>query len=526
MSELLLLLLSSLAAEPADTVVVCAPSFQPAMSLWLEHRRSQGHRIQIVPNNQSAEEIRKVIRGVAAAGKLKAILLVGDVPSAQPNEAATQTATIPTHYAQAKINIHWGSEPQIASDNWYADLDDDQVPEVAIGRLTADTPEDVKAMTSKIIDYEKNGQGDWCRRVNFIAGVGGFGALADSVLEMSTKSFLTSGIPSPYATTMTYGSWRSPYCPDPRQFHQASIDRFNEGCLFWVYIGHGQKWYLDRVQVPGGSYHIMDVRDVKLLQCKQGSPIAVFLACYTGAYDAPQDCLAERMLRQPGGPVAVLSGSRVTMPYAMAVMGEGLLTEYFKNRQLTLGDAILATKRKMMTPDENNENRRMMDAIAATISPVRDKLDLERKEHLSLFNLLGDPLLRLPHPAEVKLETEFNTVAGDNIQIKGESPLDGLMTIELVVRRDRTRQRAPARPKYVSAAETLAGYMDTYEKANDPRWTAIQLQVKKGPFQCQLTIPDGARSLCHVRAIVQTTDRQLGLGACDVFVKRRKPVSE
>jgi hypothetical protein len=496
------------------------------MASWLEHRKTQGHKIQLVQNRQSAEEIRKAIRQAATGGKLKAILLVGDVPSARPEDAATQTTTIPTHYIKAKINVHWGSEPEIANDNWYADLDDDGVPDVAIGRLTADTPADIKTMTTKIIDYETKGHGDWCRRVNFIAGVGGFGALADSVLEMSTKTFLTSGIPSPYATTMTYGSWRSPYCPDPRQFHQTSIDRFNEGCLFWVYIGHGQKYYLDRVQVPGASYHIMDVRDVQSLRCKRGSPIAVFLACYTGAYDAPRDCLAELMLRQEGGPVAVLSGTRITMPYAMAVMGEGLMTEYFKSKQLTLGDAILATKRKMMTPDKNNENRRMMDAIAATISPVRDKLDLERKEHLSLFNLLGDPLLRLPHPAEVKLESEFNVAAGETIEIKGESPLDGLMTIELVVRRDRTRLRTPARPNYVAKAETLAGFMDTYKQANDPRWTTIQLQVKKGQFQCQLTIPKEARSLCHARAIIQSADGQLGLGACDIFVKRPKPASK
>ena len=45
---------------------------------------------------------------------------------------------------------------------------------------------------------------------------------------------------------MTYASLASPYCPDPRKFHDTTIGRFNEGCLFWVYIGHGHPTGLDR----------------------------------------------------------------------------------------------------------------------------------------------------------------------------------------------------------------------------------------------------------------------------------------
>ena len=54
------------------------------------------------------------------------------------------------------------------------------------------------------------------------------------------------------------------------------------------------------------------------------------LACYTAAFDQPQDCLAEELLKTEGGPVAVYGGSRVTMPYAMGVMGTAMMDEYFK----------------------------------------------------------------------------------------------------------------------------------------------------------------------------------------------------
>ena len=141
--------------------------------------------------------------------------------------------------------------------------------------------------------------------MNFVAGIGGFGPLLDPIVELATKKFLTDGIPAEYRTSMTYGSWRSPFCPSPYQFHDETVERFNEGCLFWVYIGHGYPYQLDRVRVPGRSHHILSISDMPKLDNHHGMPIAIFLACYTGAYDQPYDCLAEEMLRAPGGPVAV-----------------------------------------------------------------------------------------------------------------------------------------------------------------------------------------------------------------------------
>ena len=145
---------------------------------------------------------------------------------------------LPTYKAKAKINLRWGSEPEIATDNWYADLDDDAVPDLAVGRLTADTKEELSLIVDKILAYERTDDaGPWRRRINLVAAAGRFGPLVDTAVETVTKKFLTNGIPPGYATTVTYGSWPSAYCPDPRNFHRISLGRLNEGCLFWVYVG-------------------------------------------------------------------------------------------------------------------------------------------------------------------------------------------------------------------------------------------------------------------------------------------------
>ena len=124
----------------------------------------------------------------------------------------------------------------------------------------------------KILAYERNTDfGPWRQRVNFIAGVGGFSPLLDTVIETATSKLLTSGIPAAYDTRMTYGSWRSPYCPDPRLFHAMAVERHNEGCLFWVYIGHGQATELDRVSIPGERFHISERQDCGELRAS-GAP--------------------------------------------------------------------------------------------------------------------------------------------------------------------------------------------------------------------------------------------------------------
>ena len=125
--------------------------------------------------------------------------------------------------------------------------------------------------------------------------------------------------------------------------------------------------------------------------------------CYSGAFDGPQDCLAESLLRSPHGPVAVYAGSRVTMPYAMAVMGHELMHEYFLSQSATLGEAILQAKRRMaesrsLDATETRDARCWLDAVASTLHAGPELLHEERLEHILLFNLLGDPLLKLRVP--------------------------------------------------------------------------------------------------------------------------------
>lgn len=526
MSLLLVTALLLVGAEPpADTVVVCPEVFKDALRPWVQHREAQGHRFKFVSNHQSADGIREDIRRIANSDRLRAIVLVGDADPRASVVDALRAATTPTYQAEAKVNVLWGSEPTIATDNWYADLDDDLLPDVAIGRLSADSPEQLTIIVRKIIAYEKQRPpGEWRRRVNFVAGVGGFGAVADNVLETTTKKVLTEGIPASYETSMTYGSWRSPFCPDPRHFHQATVDRLNEGSLFWVYIGHGQRRFLDKIYTPTASHHIFDTDDMPKVRCTSRAPIAVFLSCYAGAFDETRDCLGEEMLRAEDGPVAVFGGSRITMPYAMAVMGHELMDQYFVQRSATLGELVMQAKRQMVREVNDDERaakntRHLLDTIAAVISPAPEMLDDERREHVLLFNLLGDPLLRLDHADDISVTTVAEAAAGSVIQVTGTTQILGRCTIELICRRDRLKNRFVARPQYDASDEALADYTAVYAQANDRQWTTATFECQSGAFETTIQIPSECHGACNVRVFVEG-EGGFGLGAAELFVQR------
>ncbi len=512
--------IESSAQELPDTLVICPAEFQPALKKWLSYRTRQGHRIRVVIPSATAIGLKRQVRSAAVEGQLKYVFLIGD----SGQEHALKSRMVPTDYIAAQVNVLFGSEPEIATDNTFADLDDDGVPDLAIGRLPADTYEEVQRFANRIIEYENHSAADqqWRRNVNFIAGVGGFGGVVDSVIEKTTKQIITDLVPETYRTSMTFGSWRSPYCPDPRRFSETAIRRFNEGCLFWVYIGHGRPHDLDRVYLPDQSHHILDTETVKQVDCPHGSPIAIFLSCYTGAADQRHDCLAEAMIRQPRGPIGAICGTRVTMPYAMSLLSLELVDEYFQGDTATLGELTMIAKQRMVNNDDQDPNpyRVMIDGMGKLFSPRPQLLKQECLEHVQLIHLFGDPLLRLKRPGRIELAVDEIAESGGVISIEGNAPSSGELTMELCYRRDRFRVRPPHRKHYDSSDESFREYQETYEKAHSLTCVAKKISVAKGPFRQILEVPNNVGGRCVLRCMLNSDE---GFAAGAQAVNVRKP---
>jgi hypothetical protein len=396
----LVTLMLAAAPQAPDTLVVCPDGFRATLQEWVDYRRGQGHQVAVLPPPATPSELQTAVRRAAKSGRLKCLVLIGDVPGTEDARAAGRNATIPTNYLPASVNTRWGSTPTVATDVPYADLDGDGSPELMVGRIPADSADELRRVIRKVIRYEReSADGAWQRRLDVVAGAGGFGAVADALIEAAGRQVFQQAVPAGYE--MRHTSVKAAG-PKSNGLRETACKHLNEGSLAWIYLGHGLPTELDRVSTSSGYLPIMSVADVAQLHCQQCRPLAVLVACYTGAFDARQECLAEELALADEGPIAVIAATRVTMPYGNTVLGYELLRSCFHDRPTSLGEMLRLAQCRTLTAKPDDKFRPSLDSLAQGLSPPPADLSAERGEHVLMYHLFGDPLLRLRlAPAEV-----------------------------------------------------------------------------------------------------------------------------
>jgi len=369
------------------------------------------------------------------------------------------------------------------------------VIDAAVGRLPVSTLPQASGLLRRIAAYEDSRDfGSWRSQVDLVAGLGGFGALVDGAIETVASGMISGSLPGSVRTRVTHAGPSSPFCPGPDCFTETVLANYSAGCRFWVYAGHGNICELDRVPANSGGRPVLCVNDLQHLNRPADSaPIALLLACYTGAIDATEDCLAKQMLLSKGGPIAVLAGSRVTMPYGNAAAAMALIHAVYERQPERLGDAWLAALAEMAMPSQGEPElqarRGVIDGLATLLGD--GKIDAERREHMQLYNWLGDPTMRLTHPLEITFRSPERANAGETLSIAGNTPLAGVMTIEL-------HRRLSTAPVVTQVKSQQDGNRPTsanrYRMANDTRIAQHRIDIAEpGPWSAQLTLPsDGS----------------------------------
>jgi hypothetical protein len=466
-------------AAPAfaqDVLVVAPADLQPAVTAWKAHREGQGLRVDVREPGADVAATVRTAHG-ASGGKLRFVLLLGDVDR------------VPCAYVPVVATAKWEKDTRIATDAPYADVDGDGVPDLAVGRLPADAPAEALAMLARPVALETGREADdaeWRRRVNIVAGTGGFGPLQDAALEQMTKQFLTKDVPPEYVVTGTYGNPLSAWCPPPGEFANTAVERFNEGEFAWVYIGHGSPNELDRVRVGRERFPIFGAAEVAKVDVRRGAPLAVFVACSTGMFDAERDCLAEEILRRPRGPAAVIASSRVSTPYSNGILAKEMLSALFADRVATAGELLVAMKRRLLEPRPGDAERKQIETLAATFfEPDASRRAADRREHVALYNLLGDPCLRLARPADLPISAPGTVVPGSSLVVTGTAPAPGRLVVEVARRRDTA---VPIGPR-----KTDDEWRDTYRRANALEVARTEARTAAGAFRVEVPVPAEAR---------------------------------
>lgn len=513
-----------------DTLVVCPVAWRETLEPWLAYRAGQGHRIGLVDCPPAPEPLKELLRQHHATG-LQFVLLVGDVPGLFDFHGTR----VPTRYVASEVSERFGGRSRVATDHWYADLDDDGAPELAIGRWSVQSPEQLAVVIDKTLRFETDPDPEFARRrIEFVAGVGGFGAIEDKVLEGAATRLLTDLIPRQFQVGMTHASWRSVYCPGPDKYHDQVFASLNRGALFWVYMGHGSYDCLDAAAFPDRIVPTIDTGNTEQI-ASVVSPIALLLACSTGQFDLRQDCLAETMQRSEQGPVAVIAGTGVTAPYGLASLGLELLTLYRDQEVQEVGRWIQLAKRRMVegarpaavadpwVATDGVDYRPLLKQLARFFSPTQDMLEQEIREHADMMTYFGDPLLRFPRFAEIGLMAE---TSNGQLEVVGTLPGDWGdeidVALEVVHPLDHLGFRPQSRRRYEATDAFASRLADEYQRANDPVVHRTVVSARGGSFWLPLASLGSLPERFWIRASAADGKSQ-ALGYSEVDLRKSLP---
>jgi hypothetical protein len=515
-----------------DVYLALAPArFQAALTPLLAHRRAQGIQVifkaleDLTPEGASsptAKAVRQAVRDtyLSTGKRLRYVLLAAD---GGPLERQDAGPYIPPALLEPRFRSKTVPCPRIlASDAWYGMLDNELTPGISVGRLPADSAEELALMVKKIVSYEKDGDfGIWRKTVNVVAGPGGFGPAADAMIENLFRRFVQDFLPLGYDLRMTYAHAISPYFYPPSLFDGKVVDLLNQGSLFTAYVGHGSPFSFDRVRFRDRSFDILTNRGASKVEVMHGAPVMVIIACSTGWFDHRRaDCISEVLLKRPRGPVAVFSSTRISHPYSNGLIARGLLAHLASPRHQRLGPALDAVKRDLVSHPDDAMNR-TIDGFAGLFMKPKD-LKPNREDHVHLYTLFGDPATVLGLPREVlRVEAPASLTPGESFTVRctGDRVLEGLAVVTFEPPRGTLLR--PLLPLDGLKGEPLRRrIMRNYESANRVTVVAARTEVGESSFEVVLALPEDLAPGPYIIKAFASGPTFAAMGACRVVVKR------
>ena len=399
--------LSSL--QNVDYLMIAQPGYlTQAERLATYHRSKNGFNVQVVDINKIYNEFSSGSKDITAirdfitklntpAGSLKYVFLLGDTSYDFKNRIANNTDIIPSYQSEFSSDV----KSSYVTDDYFVMTKYPQtskyitnmLPDVPIGRLPADSPQEAKVLIDKTLAYynalpgQSNPFGEWRMKMDFVADDDFEGSGPDDIkppfhylVENAINQNFTSTNRPEYNIRKLYldafpavtsaGGQRYP------QVNQAITNDVGNS-LYLFYFGHGgiNGWAQERIL---SSTEIQGFNNYSAVYSR--FPLVSTITCEFTLWDEPStNSAGEQMIKlKTGGASTMITSSR-----AISVDYGRKLTPIFTDKlfQLVgddfvrLGDAHLAAK--------------VQYNLRYTVAAVPDHLRV---------NFLGDPAMKISRP--------------------------------------------------------------------------------------------------------------------------------
>jgi hypothetical protein len=315
-------------------LIITPSDFKSQADLLAEWKRKKGLWTHVVTLNSieeaqggtAAGDIRAFIHNYYETRNISYVLLMGDAE------------LIPPHYVTPHPTAHGGT--LMGTDLYYAEMDySGYFPDLAIGRIPADTAAEAQTVVDKIKRYEQNppwssGYYNSILFASYFQDDGNDGradrAFAETMEELR-DFFASEGyshLPREYTTNSDNPRWYDDGSPVPADLRmpvfawdgsaEGIIDEIDAGTFLVIHRDHG-----GRLGWGDPEFNIYDVED---LNNQTLTPVTLSINCQTGWFDNETDdaslntaldseSFAEEFFKMQGGSVALIAATRNTPSY-------------------------------------------------------------------------------------------------------------------------------------------------------------------------------------------------------------------
>lgn len=363
-----------LSTNRADYIIITDPTLAGALTPLINHRTSQGLAVKVAYVQDIFDEFSEDVSpnytsGLYSPDAIQAfldyayhnwqapapsyVLLagVGSYDHRNLTQSNGSGGNLVPVYLMSGIDSNLG---ETVSDNHYADLTGDRIPEMHIGRFPASTSAELSNMVNKTIARETTPIATWMGTQFYVVDngrvptpcnqdpAGDFFATANNFIanhfpagQLLQRAYYA---PSQCYPNASYPLYEPHFMPSNAAMTERILNQFNQGKQFIVYMGHSgtQVW---------GHENFFSVSNISQLNNGNRTPIMLPMTCLEGYFQNPaSDSLSEALLKASNGAVASFAPTGFQVQQGHDYLLQGFYQSVYTLDQRILGQAVFQAK--------------------------------------------------------------------------------------------------------------------------------------------------------------------------------------